>query len=159
MPKNRFFVDSQIDRLTKEDIPALGVDWIDIKSKLNQKDQEEMQQHQIEIEMVATSRAEARRIQKAGKAPMQTSYRSATSFLLSLAIVDWSFIDTDTDSKIPITLENIHQLDPRLAESLNEEIDARNPMSWESEKSQVLSNTDKLLKVKQSLSQNAPSVT
>lgn len=159
MPNNKFFVSSQTDTLTKEDIPALEEDWITIKSKLNQKDQEEMQQHQIEIEMVATSRAEARRMQRAGKSPMQTSYRSATSFLLSLAIIDWSFMDSETNSKIPITLENIHQLDPRLAEALNEEIDARNPMSWESEKTPVQLNTDNLLKESQLLSQKEQYVT
>lgn len=158
MPSNRFFVSSQVDRLTKEDIPNLEDDWIDIKSKLNQKDQEEMQQYQIEVEMKATSRAEARRMQREGKSPVQTSYRAATSFLLSLAIIDWSFTDEETNSKIPVTLENIQQLDPRLVEAINEEIDERNPMSWENEKTPAQLNIDKLLKASQSLSQNEQSV-
>lgn len=159
MPKNRFFVDSQVVRLTKEDIPALEEDWIEIKAKLNQKDQEEMQQHQIDVEMMATTRAEARRMQREGKSPMRTSYRSATSFLLSLAIIDWSFQDEATNSKIEVTLDNIHQLDPRLAEAINEEIDSRNPTSWESEKTPVPSSISNLLKGNPLLSQHEQSVT
>ena len=159
MPTNRFFVTSQVDRLTKEDIPVLEDDWVEIKSKLTQKDQEEMTQHQLDVQMTATTRAEARRMQREGKQPIQTTYRSATSFLLSLAIIDWSFIDEVTNSKIPVTLENIHQLDPRLVEAINEEIDERNPMSWENGKSPPQLNTNNPLKVEKFYSPNEQSGT
>ncbi len=147
MPSNRFFISAEITRLTRDNIPELEDDWIEIKSKLNQKDQEDMQQHQIDVQLKASSRAEARRMQREGKSPVETSYRSATTFLLSLAIIDWSFIDKDTNSKIPITIENLHQLDPRLSTAIHEEIDERNPMSWETNGTNPVSlNTNSPLK-------------
>lgn len=160
MPNNRFFMTGETERLTKHHIPALDEDWIEIKSKLNQKDQEDMQQHQIELQLKTTNRAEARRMQREGQSPVEANYRSSTTYLLSLAIVDWSFVDTDTNSKIPITIENLLQLDPRLSEAIQEAIDERNPMSWESNgRNPATSNISRSSKENPSLSQPTQSVT
>ena len=56
------------------------------------------------------------------------SYNPDTAFLLSVAILDWSFMDETTQQKIPITVDSLGNMDPSLANLIQAQIDIRNPM-------------------------------
>lgn len=129
MINNAFFTDpNSRDRLTREEIPELGDQWIEIKSVLSLADHDRLKASLVQMEIKATTRAESRRLRAAGESPVDTTYNPSTAALLHLAIVDWSFVDNNTGEKVAITLDIIGQMAPSLALELEAEIDKRNPM-------------------------------
>ena len=131
MLNHRFFIPQDglnQEKLTSEEIPELGDDWVLIKKKLTTNDFTKMQGKIIQYETLAKTRAEAQRMKIAGESPVKMSYNPDTAFLLSVAILDWSFMDETTQQKVPITVDSLGNMDPTLANLIQAQIDIRNPM-------------------------------
>ena len=125
---SRWIIDEGTERLP---IPGDEGEWVEIKSKLTVGDQDTLKEKLVDITPIeGLNREQRRSLQREGKSNelVKARYRMSTAALLTVAIVDWS-LTSGTGEKIPVTPENIARMDPYLANWLEDEVEARNPLA------------------------------
>ena len=108
--------------------------WVDIKSHLAVADQDFINQRLMDVDyedqqdesIVGLSRAEIRRRRRESPAKIKATFKPSTQVLLEVAIVNWSF-------SMEVNPENIGALQPWVAEIIEDEVNARNPLGQNSQ--------------------------
>ena len=104
------------DELDTQRVPLDDGQWVDLKAELSMGDLQTLQREVLHLNFTnegIPNRAQRRRAQQSGDAPMTAEYNPNNVLLLHLAIVDWSF--QKDNSKVPITLANVARLRPGIA--------------------------------------------